>query len=161
MICSIIAALLRFLVLMWGGNEDSLFNCLNCLLWYALLASFFAFDSKWCILLYTDISTAQYLCTNCNVLYSIYRISNVLYSSVSLLSTDVSTAQYVTYSVMDHYNVLYSIYRISNVLYSIYVIMKKVRAYCTVCHYCLLTSVMYIMSVLSTDVSTVQYLRTK
>ena len=32
---------------------------------------------------------------HCNVLYSIYWISNVLYSSVSLLSTDVSTAQYV------------------------------------------------------------------
>ncbi len=49
---------------------------------------------------------------------------------------------------MDHCNVLYSIYRISNVLYSIYVIMKEVH------------TILYSMSLLSTDVSTAQYVIT-
>ncbi len=87
-----------------GENEDSLYNCLNCLLWYALWhhylhltvnGAYYCTVCHYCLL--TSVLHSIYVLNmdHCNVLYSIYRISNVLCSSVSLQSTDVSTGQYV------------------------------------------------------------------
>ena len=87
------------------------------------------------------ITVVHYLVRKyCTVLTSVDS-NDILYNSMHLCHYYVNTVQYIMYTV-----------QYITVLYSIYVIMT----YCTTVMYC--TVYLYRMSLLSTDVSTVQYL---